>query len=99
MLDARLLAARDWAQRLAMDVVKRLRALAVERPLAFEVAGAVTNGGPRDNRSAGSIVKAPKRALQWRCGPVTRPVAPTFPISWPFSTVSPIATSGWLIWK
>ena len=42
-----------------------------------------TNGGFRDNRSAGSIVKAPKRALQCRWDAVTRPVAPTRPISWP----------------
>ena len=48
----------------------------------------------------GWFTRAPEAfAPQCRCGPVTRPVDPTSPISWPRSTVSPTATSGWLMWK
>ena len=49
-------------------------------------------------RSVGSNGMLPYCAPQWRCGPVTRPVAPTLPMSWPRSTVSPTATSARLRW-
>src|SRR6266487_3303973 len=45
------------------------------------------------SRSVGSNAIAPYWAPQCRCGPVTRPVAPTLAMIWPRSTVSPTATS------
>src|SRR6185295_5734879 len=38
-------------------------------------------------------------APQWRCGPVTRPVFPTRPMTWPCFTTSPSFTRNLDMWK
>lgn len=42
--------------------------------------------------NAGSTMARFRATPQCRCGPVTRPVAPTVPITWPRSTRSPTST-------
>ena len=55
---------------------------------------AAAPGVPTQGSSSLTICKGFTRALstvrpQWRCGPVTRPVAPTFPSTSPASRISP----------
>ena len=45
---------------------------------------------PSLTRLIGSTVMLPYRAIQCRCGPVTRPLWPTRPMIWPRVTVSPV---------
>ena len=51
-------------------------------------------GAPRGRRARRRASTA-----KWRCGPVTRPVAPTVPMTWPAATGSPGATRVSVRWK
>ena len=87
---ARARVVRPRARRLDPPARRRTR----RAPLTRTTGAASRSAGtaPVARSASGSTRAPPSSTAKWRCGPVTRPVAPTVPMTWPAATGSPAAT-------